>query len=400
MENKSVVTLEEIKNLINGEVNAELAKTTGSIQDEIKNLRKAIASTEKVEKGIYQARLLRAHIETMIKRNSGIAIKNNSVLEEVAETIRKRYSDTDPSFVDSVSERAKDLMATGNGGNLIVETYANDFLDLLWDNTILDKVGVRFMPTSTGNLTIPKILSGVAAGYVGEGGTIDTSTITFGKIRLSVKKLMALVPISNDLLRYTSVNVDALLRDQLIKQLAQVADYAVLYGKGGDYEPRGIANTDKIIKEASAQTTVATRAMGLSMIKELGKRNHSLTGMYWLMGWDTYVNLLEEREANVGYRNPEMAQGQFLGYPFIVSNNVRKDATYEDFFLVKFDDFEAIQGMNVEIVASTEASIPVKNGTLSAFAQDYTLVRAIVEHDFTLAHGDSAVYFKPLLVSA
>lgn len=360
MENKSVVTLEEIKNLINGEVNAELAKTTDSIQDEIKNLRKAIASTEKVEKGIYQARLLRAHIETMIKRNSGIAIKNNSVLEEVAETIRKRYSDTDPSFVDSVSERAKDLMATGNGGNLIVETYANDFLDLLWDNTILDKVGVRFMPTSTGNLTIPKILSGVAAGYVGEGGTIDTSTITFGKIRLSVKKLMALVPISNDLLRYTSVNVDALLRDQLVKQLAQVADYAVLYGKGGDYEPRGIANTDKIIKEASAQTTVATRAMGLSMIKELGKRNHALTGLYWLMGWDTYVNLLEERESEVGYRNPEMAQGQFLGYPFIVSNNVRKDSTYEDFFLVKFDDFEAIQGMNVEIVASTEASIPVK----------------------------------------
>lgn len=397
---QNVVTLEAIKSLINDEVQGELAKSVDSLKGEINSLRKAVSAQKSVEKGINQSRLLRAHIETLVKRANGVAIKNNSVLDEVTEIIRKRYSDSDPSFVDTVSARAKDLMASGNGGNLIVETYAEEFLDLLWNNTILDKVGVRFMPTSTGNLTIPKILSGVAAGYVGEGGTIDTSTMTFGKIRLSVKKLMALVPISNDLLRYTSVNVDAILRDQLLKQLAQVADYAVLYGKGGEYEPRGIANTEKVIKASGGnQTTVATRAMGLEMIKELGKRNHSLDGLYWLMGWDTYVNLIEEKAADIGYRNPEMANGNWLGYPFIVSNNVKKDATHEDLFLVKFSDLEAIQGMNVEIVASTEASIPTKNGVLSAFAQDYTFVRAIVEHDFALAHGDSAVFYRVKLAA-
>jgi HK97 family phage major capsid protein len=239
-------------------------------------------------------------------------------------------------------------------------------------------------------------LSGLAAGYVGEGGTIETSTMTFGRIKLSVKKLMALVPISNDLIRYSAINVDALVRDQLIKCLAQVADYAVLYGKGGEFEPRGIANTEKIIKEAAVQTTVATRAMGYKMLKSLGELNHSLDGLYWLMGWNTYINLVEEREGAVGYRNPEMANGTFLGHPYIVSNNVKKDATYEDFFLVKFSDMEAIQGMNVQIVPSTEASIPMAGGAvMSAFAQDYTVVRAIVEHDFALARGDSAVYYKP-----
>lgn len=396
----NVVTLEEIKGLIDNEVNSELAKSLDALKAEISNVKKAVSSQTQVDKGIRQARLFRAHIETMVKRAQGAPIKNNSVLDEVSEIIRKRYSETDPTFVDEVNARAKDLMATGNGGNLIVETYASEFLDLLWNNTILDKVGVRFMPTSTGNLTIPKILSGVAAGYVNEGGTIETSSITFGKIRLSVKKLMALVPISNDLLRYTSVNVDAILRDQLLKQLAQVADYAVLYGKGGDYEPRGIANTEKLLTESGAQTTVATRAMGLDMLKRLGKLNHTLDGLYWLMGWDTYVNLLEEKATDIGYRNVDMQNGNtWLGFPYIVSNNVHKDATYEDLFLVKFTDMEAIQGMSVQIVSSSEASIPVANGTLSAFAQDYTLVRAIVEHDFCLAHGNSAVLYKPLLVS-
>lgn len=393
---ENAVTLKEIKDIINGEISQEMSKSVDALKGEIASLRKAIAKQETVEKGVLQARLVRAHIEAIAKRASGVSIKNNSLIEEVEDIIAKRYGATDANFVETVSARAKDLMATGNGGNLIVESFANDFLDLLWNNTILDKVGVRFIPTSTGNLTIPKILSGLAAGYVGEGGTIETSTMTFGRIKLSVKKLMALVPISNDLIRYSAINVDALVRDQLIKSLAQVADYAVLYGKGGEFEPRGIANTEKIIKEATAQTTVATRAMGYKMLKSLGELNHSLDGLYWLMGWNTYINLVEERDGNVGYRNPEMANGTFLGHPYIVSNNVKKDATYEDFFLVKFSDMEAIQGMNVQIVPSTEASIPMAGGAvMSAFAQDYTVVRAIVEHDFALARGDSAVYYKP-----
>lgn len=394
---ENAVTLKEIKDFINGEVAKELSGSVDALKEEIASLKKAISNPKTVEKGVYQARLVRAHIEAITKHASGAGVKGSSIIEEVADIISKRYGNSDSAFVDTINARAKDLMATGNGGNLIEETIASDFLDLLWNNTILDKVGVRFMPSSTGNLTIPKILSGVAAGYIGEGGTIDTTTMTFGKIRLSVKKLMALVPISNDLLRYTSVNVDAILRDQLLKNLAQVADHAVLYGKGGDYEPRGIANTEKIIKETAAQTTVATRAMALEMLKLLGKENHSLDGLYWIMGWDSYVNLLDEREDAVGYRNPEVSQNRLLQYPIVVSNSVKGDTTYEDFFLVKFSDMEAIQSMSVQIASSTEASIPMAGGQiLATFAQDYTVVRAIVAHDFALARGNSAVHFKPL----
>ena len=399
MEVNKTVTLDEIKNLIKATVSDELNGSLKSVKEELAKLNRSVSEQKPMEKGIYQTRILRAQIETLVKRAAGTAIKNNSVLDEVLEVLAKRYGD-DVAFMGTVNERAKDLMATGNGGNLIVEDYATEFIDLLWNNTILDKVGVRFMPTSTGNLSMPKILEGIAAGYVGEGGTINTSTIKFGKIRLSVKKLMALVPISNDLLRYSSVNVDAILRDQLLKQMARVADWAVLYGAGGEYEPRGLVNTAGIQVEAATQTTVATRAMGLEMLKMLGKKNHSIdSGLYWIMGWDSYINLLEERDEFVGYRNPEVRSGTFLGHPFVVSNTVANDNTYEDLFLVKFDEFIGIQGMNVEIVPSTEATIPVSGGTLSAFAQDYTIVRAIVEHDFGMAYGHAVVYFKPLMVA-
>lgn len=397
MENKTV-TLEQISSLIEKTVADKIKDGMNPVNEQLAKLNRSVSEQKSVEKGIYQTRILRAQIETLAKRAKGLPIKDGSVVADVLETLEKHYG-SDVAFMSRVNDRAKDLMAVGNGGNLIVEDYASEFIDLLWNNTILDKVGVRFLPTSTGNLTMPKIVEGVAAGYIGEGGTIDTSTMKFGKIRLSVKKLMAMVPISNDLLRYTSVNVDALLRDNLLKQMAQVADWAVLYGAGGDYEPRGLKNTAGIIKEASADSTVATRAMGLAMVKALGKKNHQLTDLFWIMGWDTYVNLLEEREAGVGYRNPEVAQGRFLGYPIVITNTIENDGTNEDFFLVKFSEFTGIQGMNIEIASSTEATIPVKDGTLSAFAQDYTIVRAIVEHDFAMNYGHAVVYRRPLLTA-
>jgi HK97 family phage major capsid protein len=48
---------------------------------------------------------------------------------------------------------------------------------------------------------VPKITGGSTAGYVGENANITKTQPTTGQITLTFKKLAALVPISNDLLR-------------------------------------------------------------------------------------------------------------------------------------------------------------------------------------------------------
>ena len=236
---KKTLTMEELQNLVKtivaetGLTDAQediVAKLDNLAEDVAVNAKSANA--EKAKNGINQTRLLKAELEVARKiKSEGLGGKTK--VEEIVAYVTKHYSKEDPAFVREVTARAKDLMASGNGGNLIIEEYAQGFLDQLWDTTILTELGVNFIPSKSGNLTFSKIVEGVSVGYVPETGMIDTSTIKFGSIRLSVKKLMALVPVSNDLLRMANVSVDAIIRDQLIKEMAQAIDYAFLYGKGG-----------------------------------------------------------------------------------------------------------------------------------------------------------------------
>lgn len=392
MENKKEITLNTIKGVIAEEVKAAMNPVTENLENlkgEVSGVTKGMNKSEK-DNGINQARVLSATIESIRKQESGAALPAGGRAEDVKNILTERYGKKDPHFVKDFDARYKDLMATGNGGELIIEEYAAGFLDQLWDATILPQLGVSFIPTSTGNLNINKIVEGVAAGYIGEGGTIDTSTIKFGRIRLSVKKLMALVPISNDLIRYAHVNAEALVRDQIIKEMAQVADKAFLYGEGGEFQPRGIANTEGIQKVDKAGAP--NYNLGLKMLNMLGKKNHSIDDTQWVMGWDTYFALQTEVNASGNYVNKaELDAGRFAGRPFIVTSKVKADEGKEDLFLIKTNDITAIQGLSVSIESSRDASIQTRDGMMSAFGQDYTIVKALVEHDFGINYGHSVV---------
>lgn len=392
---KKTVTLQEI----NKGVKEIVEKSTSGLEEKMANLEKAVDRADRKDaieganKGIYQARVLTAEIEAIRKQQSGEAMPAGGRPELVKNILEERYGKKDPAFVKDFGERYKDLMATGNGGELIIEEYAAGFLDQLWDATILPQLGVRFIPTSSGNLKISKIVEGVAAGYVNEGGTIDTSTIKFGHIRLSVKKLMAMVPISNDLIRYAHLNAEALVVDQIVKEMAQVADLAFLYGKGGEFEPLGVANIKGIQKVEKEEEP--NYNLGLYMLNMLGKKNHSTDDAVFVMGWDTFYKLQTETNHSGNYVNKaELDSGRFAGRPFIVTSKVRSEDGKEDLFLIKTSEVTAIQGLGLSIAKSNEASIHTKDGMLSAFGQDYTIVRAIVEHDFTLNYGHAAVLAK------
>lgn len=386
---ENVITLKDIKEAIETQVKASTEPMVAKLSEMEGSIEKA--SKKEVDFEAYNARVVTATIQAITDRHNGNV--SGSHAEAVKNIITERYGKKDPAFVKDFENRYKDLMATGNGGELIVEEYAQGFLDQLWDETILPKLGIRFAPTKTGNLRISKIVEGVAAGYINEGGTIDTSTLKFGHIRLSVKKAMALVPISNDLIRYANLNAEALVVEQIRKELAQLADWAFLYGTGGEFEPTGISNTEGVQRVAA--TPAPSYDLGLKMLNMLGKKNHSIDDAWFVMGWDTYYKLQTERTVGGDLINKaELDNGRFAGRPFIVTGKVANDGDAEDLFLLKTDEVVAIQGLNLDIKNSAEATIHTKEGMLSAFGQDYTIVRAIVEHDFKLAYGHAAVIAK------
>lgn len=380
----------DLKSLIESTVEKSTEGLNAQLEAMNKTLVKSAPEVSAEKKANRQGALISAEIEVLKEINEGKALPQGGRAARVAEIIEKHYGKKDPAFVEEVNAVAKDLMASGNGGALVIEEYAQGFLDQLWDATILGQLGVNFLPTQSGNLTINKIVEGVAAGYTDENGSIPTSTIKFGKIRLSVKKLMALVPISNDLIRYASVNSEALVNDQIQKEMARAADHAFLYGTGGEFQPRGIANIADVSKVAG--TPAPSFDLGLDMKAMLGRSNHEISSAKWVMGWETYVALQKESTANNDHINlVEMTQGKFCGLPFIVTNRVKGDGKNEDLFLILSDEVTGIQGMGVTIDQSRDASIITADGALNAFTNDFTITRAIVEHDFGLNYATAAV---------
>ena len=102
------------------------------------------------------------------------------------------------------------------------------------DPTIVD------MPM--GNLTIPRLAAGATAGYQGELDDMASSQETFDDIQLNAKKLTALVPVSNDLLRRAPANLEQIVRDDMVQSLARREDLAFLLGDGSGGSPVGLLN--------------------------------------------------------------------------------------------------------------------------------------------------------------
>ena len=65
---------------------------------------------------------------------------------------------------------------------------------MLYAKTVIFELGARKVPMANGNLNIPKMTSGARATWGGEARKIAKSQPTFGNIKMSAKRLEAIVP--------------------------------------------------------------------------------------------------------------------------------------------------------------------------------------------------------------
>src|SRR5690625_3264511 len=98
---------------------------------------------------------------------------------------------------------AKQLAASvfEDGGAIVPDEYMAEIIELLRAQAVVRQLGATTVNMSSGSMTIPKQTGASTAHYIGENTNIPASQPAFGQIQLSAKKLAALVPISNDLLR-------------------------------------------------------------------------------------------------------------------------------------------------------------------------------------------------------
>jgi HK97 family phage major capsid protein len=299
---------------------------------------------------------------------------------------------------DSYSTRALQASLGATGGYLIPIELSSELIELLRPKTVVRRAcpSSRQISLPRGNLTIGRQNTGATVGYVGEGQSTAYTQETVGEITFQAKKAKAIVPISNDLIRFAQTSADMIVRDDLVRQLAVLEDQNFLRGVGSSFSPKGLRYL-----AATANVTTATLSYSLStvisdlgwLVTQLENAAVPMTNPVWFFSAKTKNYLYDARDSVGAFQfREEMDKGRFRNYPYYWTQNIPSNlggsSNQSEVYLVDMDEFIIADVPGLMIDASQEASYSSDGSTLtnSAFDRDETVIRIIAEHDCNIKH--------------
>lgn len=283
------------------------------------------------------------------------------------------------------------------GGFLVPEDVSSDIVELLRPASVVMGMGPMVVPMPNGNLTMNRIAVGSTSSYIGEQQDVPATGVQFGQFKLSAKKLAALIPLSNDLLRAASTQVDRIVRDDVVMSTAQRMDLAFIRGAGTEHSPRGmrflligtsLETTNILAANATVNLVNVTSDLGRLELA-LMNANVPMTRAGWLMAPRTAMYLRNLRDGNGNFAFPEMQNGQLRGKPFATTTQIpiNLNGAESEIYLADFAHIVVGEHMGIEVSMSTEAAYRDSGGNLqAAFSRDETVMRAILQHDFNTRH--------------
>ncbi len=325
-------------------------------------------------------------------------LKTGAFSPDAVKDVLKSWGDAD--LADAAQKAMSATNATG-GGFLVPVQFSNEVIEFLRARTVVRKTngGPQVMPMANGTIKIPKITGGTQAAYVGEVANMTKTEAQTGQVTLTFKKLAALVPFSNDLLRYSSPQADAIIRNDVVRAIAVKEDATFLRSQGTAGQPTGfrfLAPSSNVLAATSGQTLANVISDLGRLIVALLNNNVPMTRPAWYFAPRTWNFLMTVQNSNGFYVfREEMMRGQLWGWPYGYTTSVpinltdQGGTTESEVYLVDLDDAVIGEAANLLIDVSNEAAYFDGSQVISAFSQDTTVLRAIEEHDFAMRRAES-----------
>lgn len=220
----------------------------------------------------------------------------------------------------SFGQRSQNVTTAADGGALVATDYMDgSFIGLLRKRSALTRLGVRTLTGLDGNVAIPRQTGGGTAYWVGEGSGPTDSELAFNTLNMTPHTLAAAVPITRRAMIQISPDIEALVRDDLIKTLALEIDRVGINGDADGDAPDGLL--DAAINTVDFTTAgQPTWAEIVEMESEIGADDADVDGMKYafnaaMRGW------LKSTPKVSGTAEFMMRGREVNGYESIVSNN-------------------------------------------------------------------------------
>lgn len=318
------------------------------------------------------------------------------------EAIAKAWGED--NLAEQLSAARQKALAAGlasSGGTLVPEAFASDVIEYLRTETAMRKAGVRQINMPNGNLRLGRQSAAATAYWGSENKIITASQPSTDEVNLQARKLTAVVPISNDLIRQAGIDADQFVRDDLNAIMPLAEDQAYIRGDGTAGSPKGVryslasANVFGRTQAGSSSTVVEIQNDLMKAIRKLEENNVKVKSGFWLMNATTKNGLMGIRDtvANLVFA-PEMRTGFLMGFPFYVTNQIPNNLGGGDEGEVYFCEASELiigdhQALTVEMFPN--GAYVDSSGTMqSGISTDQSVLRALLQSDFTLRHNVGA----------
>lgn len=236
---------------------------------------------------------------------------------------------------------------------------------------------------SASPVRVPRIASGVTAGFIAEGEQILDGDVSFDEVTLlpsDLKSLKVLVRVSNEMIRQSVIGLEAVLRQRLVTDVSKTLDAALWNGDGTSDTITGILQADNIETGALDTTDIDSLIDGIAT----AQANH-VTPTHWAMDSATFNAFRKIKVGSSDARyvfDPSTVQTgtafQLLGLPVIISDHVPAASAA----LVDFS--------KVVVARDVDAEVKILDQTWGDY--DSVGIRVVTRYDVALLQ-DEAVTF-------
>lgn len=255
----------------------------------------------------------------------------------------------------TINLRTSNYSVAANGED-VVETDILDIMTPLRANLVLTKAGAKFMGGLVGDVQVP-LMSATNVAWAAEEGAASDGSGSFTNVTLSPKRLTAYVPITLQMLAQDSLDVEAKIREDIIKAVQDKLEATILgYAAGSATQPAGVFYNNAL--------TSITTYNDLCDFEASVEENNVYGSMHYIVTpkAKAYLRSLIKGTAAVGmvYENREID-----GIPTEVTTNLVCASTNKNGIL--FGDFSnlAIGAWNSIQLDVVRDSASLKNGCVT-----------------------------------
>jgi len=214
--------------------------------------------------------------------------------------------------------------ATWAGPLVTLQNLTNEFIELLYAASVLNRIpGLTRVPF---NIKVPREITAATAGWVGEGKPKPVSAMAFDSVTLNFNKLAGIVPITQELMRFSSPAAEDVIRNSLVHAITKLVDTTFLdpaVAAVTGVSPASVTNGVTAIPSTGG-TPEALRADLYTLLATYAAANQSTDGLVLVMRSSLALGIGMTRNAFSAKEFPDMTKdgGTLEGIPVVASQVV------------------------------------------------------------------------------